>query len=214
MMKVALFDMDGTLLDSMAQWRARAVLYAQSHGIALTDEQLKAVSQMTSFMGAQYVAKVYGLDYDVEEVTKLFMDSMIEAYRTTVTAKPYAKDYLDWLTARGVKRGIATATPRRLALPVLKRLNLLDSLDFVVTTPEERCAKDDPAFFHMMAKRLGVATQECTMYEDALYAMQTARQAGCGVIGVADPTNESMRDQIIACCDRFVYSFSELMTEN
>ena len=101
-------------------------------------------------------------------------------------------------------------TPQELAVRALDRHGLTPYFRFVVGTKEERRGKDDPVFFELTASRLGVTAAECTVFEDALYAMQGAKKAGCRVIGVEDGTNLADREEMIRLCDRVIADYAEL----
>lgn len=209
-MKAAIFDMDGTVLDSMEQWRAQSVLLLERHGIELSDELSASLRQMSGVMAAKLYAKRFGIKLNMQEIMETYLADMERRYMTEILPKPGVGAYLERLEREGVPCCIATATPRPLAERALARHGLLKRFRFVVSTQEERRGKDDPEFFELTASRLGVTATECTVFEDALYAIQGAKKADCTVIGVADPTNLSDREEMKRLCARIIERYAEL----
>ena len=129
---------------------------------------------------------------------------------TPAEAVPGAAAYLKRLRARGVKCVVATATPARLAMIGLNCADLVSDLDFIFSTDMLNLNKSQNEFFERVSQIIGVPKEDCVMFEDSLYAMQGARNAGLGVIGMTDATNTRDREAIRACCDRVIDSFDEL----
>ena len=135
---------------------------------------------------------------------------MEPAYRAGIPLKPGAGAYLKRLRERGIKCVIATATPSRLMMIALNRISLVSDLDYIFSTDMIGGNKSDPAFYDRLCAMIGEKKEDCVMFEDALYAMQGARQAGLGVVGITDDTNERDRAAIIKTCDVVIDSFDEL----
>lgn len=210
-MKAAIFDMDGTLIDSMGAWRALNVSFVRDRGVALTPGEEQALYSMSGTMVVDYVRQRFGLEADFSELLERAKQRMEPVYRAGVPLKPGAGAYLKRLRAQGVKCVVATATPARLALIALNRVSLVTDLDYIFSTDMIGGFKGERAFFDRLCAMIGERNEDCVMFEDALYAMQGARGAGLGVIGVTDPTNASDREAIRAVCDRMIDSYDELV---
>lgn len=210
-MKAAIFDMDGTLIDSMGAWRALNVSFVRDRGVALTSGEEQALYSMSGTMVVDYVRQRFGLEADFSELLERAKQRMEPVYRAGVPLKPGAGAYLKRLRAQGVKCVVATATPARLALIALNRVGLVTDLDYIFSTDMIGGFKGERAFFDRLCAMIGERNEDCVMFEDALYAMQGARGAGLGVIGVTDPTNASDREAIRAVCDRMIDSYDELV---
>lgn len=210
-MKAAIFDMDGTLIDSMGAWRALNVSFVRDRGVALTPGEEQALYSMSGTMVVDYIRQRFGLEADFSELLERAKQRMEPVYRAGVPLKPGAGAYLKRLRAQGVKCVVATATPARLALIALNRVGLVTDLDYIFSTDMIGGFKGERAFFDRLCAMIGERNEDCVMFEDALYAMQGARGAGLGVIGVTDPTNASDREAIRAVCDRMIDSYDELV---
>lgn len=209
-MKAAIFDMDGTLIDSMGEWRKLNISFLTGHGITPTADEEAELYAMSGVMAAAYVRDHFGVDTDYSQLLERSTRMMEPVYRTGVPFKPGAAQYVKRLHERGVKCVVATATPANLALLALNRLGLVSDLDYIFSTDMVGGGKSDPAFYDRLCAMIGEKKEDCVMFEDALYAMRGARAAGLGVIGVTDGTNRHDREAIVALCDRVIDSYDEL----
>lgn len=209
-MKVAIFDMDGTLIDSMNEWRRLNIAFVRDRGIDLTPEQEKELYSMTGMLVVEHIRSRFGIEADFQELLDTALVRMEAAYRNGLPLKPGALSYLRRLRARGVQCVVCTATSSRQALIALNRSGLVPELDAIVTTEMIGGHKGDPAFFDQLCAFLGTGKAGCVMFEDALYAMRGAREAGLGVVGITDSTNVPDRGAMLAVCDRVIDSYDEL----
>ena len=209
-MKAAIFDMDGTLIDSMAQWRRLNVAFVRSHGITPTKAQEEEMFSLTGRKAVDYYKETFGIEADFNDLLKKACSGMIEAYSAGMPLKPGAADYLIRLRTRGVRCVVCSASPSNLVLLALNRMNLVKDLDLIYSTELIGGHKGDPAFYDRLCALIGEKKEDCVMFEDALYAMEGARAAGLGVIGITDDTNAVVRNQMQEICDRVIDSYDEL----
>ena len=209
-MRAAIFDMDGTLIDSMSSWRRLNADYIRSQNIPLTAEQEAELFSLSGMQVIPYYMKRFGVNIDFETLCAMACQRMEAVYAAGLPLKPGAGAYLDRLRARGVKLVLATATPPRQALIALNRMNLVSRLDYIYSTEMIGPGKNQPEFFDKLCALIGERREDCVMFEDSLYAMRGARAAGLGVIGITDATNQRDREDILKTCDRLIDSFDEL----
>lgn len=209
-MKAAIFDMDGTLLDSMGAWRALNVSFLHSIGADPTPEQEMAVYSMTGRAVVDYMRENFGIETDFETLAGRACRMMEDVYAQGVPHKPGAQRYLQRLRARGVKCVLATASPSKLALIAMNKADMVKDMDYIYSTDFVGGHKGDPAFFDRLCAMIGEKKEDCVMFEDALYSMKGARAAGLGVVAITDETNEHDREEILAVCDRLIDSYDEL----
>ena len=209
-MRAAIFDMDGTLIDSMPAWRNLNAEFIRSHGMTLTPEQEQELYSLTGTQVIPYFKEHFGLESDFETLCAMACRSMEPVYAAGLPLKPGAGEYLDRLRARGVKLVVATATPPRQALVALNRMNLVTKLDYIFSAEMLGMSKNQPEFFDRLCALIGERPESCVMFEDALYAMRGARAAGLGVVGITDTTNLHDREAIRQTCDRLIVSYDEL----
>lgn len=209
-MRAAIFDMDGTLIDSMPAWRRLNAEFVRSHGFTPTPEQEQELYALTGMQVIPYFKKHFGVESDFETLCAAACRAMEPVYEAGVPLKPGAGAYLDRLRSRGVKLAVATATPARQALIALNRTGLVSKLDYIFSTEMFDAGKSQPEFFDRLCALIGERNEDCVMFEDAIYAMRGARAAGLGVIGITDTTNLRDREAIRETADRLIDSYDEL----
>lgn len=182
--KYAIFDMDGTLIDSMICWKNLATEYLESKGVThIPADILERIKPMTMTESAELFKQAFGLTGDVAAE----MNAMMEAhYRSDIPLKPGVKAYLQKLHAQGVTMCVASATAEHLMDACLKRLDVRAYFAFLLSCESVGAGKDRPDVYFAAASRLNAAPGDTAVYEDALYAVKTAKQAGFYTIGVYD----------------------------
>lgn len=209
-MKTAIFDMDGTLIDSMTPWRALNVEFVRRQGIEPTAEEIRTMQSLTGRVVVDYYREHFGIETDFASLCVAACEEMLKVYSAGLPLKPGAADYLKRLRARGVRCVVCSASPCNLVLTALNRMNLTADLDLIYSTELIGGSKGDPAFYDRLCALIGEEKENCVMFEDAVYAMRGARAAGLGVIGITDETNVSDREEIATLCDRLIDSYDEL----
>ena len=200
--KYAIFDMDGTLIDSMIFWKNLASEYLSSKGVTQVPEDLpERIKPMTMSESAALFRQEFGLSGDPEAEMNAMMD---DHYRNDILLKSGVREYLQMLRSRGVRMCVASATAEHLMEACLTRLGVRGCFEFLLSCETVGAGKRSPLVYHESAKLLGADPAEIAVYEDALYAVQTAKEAGYYVVGVFDEsasknwkTIENLADEII-----------------
>lgn len=203
--KFAIFDMDGTLIDSMGYWQRLGREYLTGKGVTgdLTDV-LERIKPMTMTESAALFAEEFGLVGTPEELAAEMNGIMETHYRADILLKPGVAEYLAALRADGVRLCVASATAPDLVAACLERLGVLDHFEFLLSCEEVGAGKDKPDVYLAAADRLGAQPGEAAVYEDALYAAQTAKEAGFYTVGVYDPSGEAHWDEMTALADEII----------
>lgn len=209
-MKAAIFDMDGTLLDSMRVWRNLNLNFLRANGVNPTPQQEEDMLNLTGRMAVDYAREHFHVDVTFDQLAEHAVGIIVPFYRSGAPLKPGALSYLKRLRARGVKTVLATATPAKDALMAVNQAGLTPHLDYIFSTEMLGLSKGGPEFYDELCALIGEEKRDCVMFEDALYAMQGARAAGLGVIGITDTTNMHDRAAIHEVCDRVIDSYDEL----
>ena len=186
MIRGAILDADGTLLDSMGAWDVAAANYLARQGVRARPDLQEILFPLTLAECTVYLHESYGLARTPAEIEAEIKEDMRLFYRDRVEAKPGARAFLQKLRARGVKLALATNTARIAITEGLRRTELLPLLDGIYTTAELGLDKHDPAFFHYIRRQMGTETADTWVFEDAVHAAVTAYRAGYPVAGVAD----------------------------
>jgi HAD superfamily hydrolase (TIGR01509 family) len=207
--KAYIFDLDGTLLDSMGVWGQVDVDFLAKRGIALPRDYMDAIASMTFCEAAAYTVKRFSLPDGVEDLMREWNEMAAYAYGHTVKMKPNAKEYLITLRERGAKLAVATSLSAELCAPALRNNGIDNFFDLVCRTDEAGCGKTRPDIFLLTAKKIGVLPQDCLVFEDILAAVKSAKSAGMSVCAVYDNASENDWEQIKSAADYAIVDFHE-----
>ena len=212
--KGAIFDLDGTLLDSMAIWDTVAVDYLRGQGITPNADIYEAVRSMSIQQVCEQFCSVYGVRLNQEQIA-LGINGMVEDfYFNRAPLKPGVREALDRLGARGVALCVATATDRYLVEAALRRTGILPCFGRIFTCTEVGYGKDVPDIFLRALDFLGTSPEETVVFEDALYAVRTAKAAGFRVVALRDPSADKNRRKIMKLADAYYTSFVKWNEDN
>lgn len=205
--KYAIFDADGTLMDSMHIWDTVDSAFLMMRGIKPREE---GVLRKYGFInGIEYLIKNYQLDMTVDEVRNDMMKILEYYYYNVAIAKEGVREFLQKLREKSVRCVVATATDRYLMEPALQRNGLLEYFDAVFTTKEVGISKREPDIYNIARDFLN-ADGNTFIFEDAYYAIDTAKKAGYRVVAIEDYSAKNEREQIKELSDYYVKDYSEI----
>ena len=212
-MRGAIFDMDGTLLDSMWMWRGLDEQILIDNGVPVPEDLGQKIVTMNSQQAAEYLSSNYLPHLEPEKIMENWEEMVWQAYRTVIAPKPLVPEYLRALKARGIKMCIATMTDRPQAETVLRRLGLWDLFEFIITVPEAGKSKHEPDIYFQCCKKLSLDPADCTVFEDAYYAVKTAKAAGFTVCGIYDDTSKLDWPAIERTADIAITDYRQLLEQ-
>lgn len=181
----AIFDMDGTLIDSMWIWERYASRYIRSRGLSPAADLDDAVATFTLAESAAYLAATYRLDGGAERVARELAEGAVALY-DRVTPKAGALAMLEAFRRAGVRMALATMTERPTAERVLSRLGILPYLSHIFTCDEVGALKSSPKIYREALRALGTKREETPVFEDAPFALATAARDGFPTVFVLD----------------------------
>lgn len=184
--KLFIFDMDGTLLDSMEFWQNLGRQYLESKGKAPENNLEKIIESMTLKESASYFKTKYSLEEDVETIIKQVLDFIEDKYLNEIPLKKGVKDFLIKAHSNGYKMCILTTSEKSQAIGALKRTGVLDLFDAIYTDRDFDLSKKNPQIYIKTCEKMGESPSDTVVFEDALYAVESAKKAQCTVIGVYD----------------------------
>ena len=196
----AIFDMDGTILNSMDYWAIVATEFLKSKGI----EPPKGTDRVFLEDGMKQWHKKTCPELPIEDVSRGIYDIMDKYYSENVKIKEGAKEMLESLKNHGVKMCLATATDRGAVERILGRLGILDYFSRIFTSKEVGLGKRYPLIYEKALEYLGTDRETTYVFEDAYYAINTCYQNGFKVVGVYDKNAYVGKDEIKAISDYYL----------
>ena len=210
----AVFDADGTLLDSMQVWRNLGELYLRSRGITPEKGLSAKIWPLSYEQGCEYIREHYCLKESVSEIQR-GISGMIEGfYRNEAALKPGVSDFLEELGRRNIHMVIATSGDRELLNAALIRNGIAGFFDAVFTCNELHTDKHHPEIFRACAEALGLMPEKIAVFEDSLFAIETAKSAGFRVFGVYDASSIHAKQSIIGTADYYINDWRNILNED
>ncbi len=209
--KAAIFDLDGTLIDSMGAWHNADVQFLTRRGLPLEQEYFDHIKAMPFAAAADYTMERYHLDEKPEDVIAEWRGYVQDAYDHTIPPKDGALEYLAYLKTRGTKIALATSSERTLCEGALRRLGIDKYADVLTFTHEAARPKNFPDVYLLAAERLGASVDETAVYEDAIIGVRSAKSGGFFTVAVYDDASAHNWDEMSLIADRAVRDLRELM---
>ena len=209
--KAAIFDLDGTLVDSMMVWQQIDIDYLKRNGHELPIDLRNDIIHLNFKQTAEYFKDRFELKDSIDTILSHWNDMAFEYYSNKVKLKDGVKEFLDSLKAKNIKIGLATSNSNELLEVCLKANNIYDYFDSITTTGETKKGKDSPDVYLLAAKRLQTSPDKCIVFEDILPAIKSAKAAGMKVVAVKDEFSIDAKEAIINESDKYISSFFELI---
>lgn len=211
MKKVHIFDLDGTLIDSMTHYPRAMLRVLNEEGVAYPDNVINIITPLGYRGAAEYFMTLGVKASCPEEIMKRVESYLVDDYTYRIMLKPFVKEYVEELKKNGCKLYVLTASPHVSTDPCLKRNGLFELFDRVWSSDDFSCTKAEKQIYLDAAERIGCSVSDIVFYDDNFIALQTAKSAGISTVGVYDPASDDFKDQIVALVDRYVNTFEELM---
>ncbi|EHO86717.1 hypothetical protein HMPREF0380_00376 [Eubacterium infirmum F0142] len=210
--KAAIFDADGTLLDSMGQWNLVPYKYVKSLGVAADENIAEKLFTMTISEAAEFIIDEYKLSVTVEEAVE-GMDAIIrEFYKNDVKLKDGAGELLEFFKSRGIPMVIGTSTDRDCIEVGLERTGISAYFDRIYTSTEVGKSKEKPDLFIQAMEFMESSPDETIVFEDGLYSLRTAAALGMKTVGIFDEVSLSNQKELKELADLYVDEGESLAT--
>ena len=205
--KGAIFDLDGTLVDSMGVWHRIDDEFLGRRGLPADESYKQAVKTMKYETAAHYTIERYGLSETSEEVMAEWDSMALHEYRYNIKCKPGAAEFLNELKKRGIKIALATVSHRALLEAVLKGNHIFELFDVLTDVSQVSRGKEEPDLYWFAAKQMELEPEECIVFEDVLLGIDSAKRGGFYTCGVKDHSSYAEELEIRRLANSFVENF-------
>lgn len=206
-----IFDLDGTLIDSMWIWRAIDIDFLGRRDIELPDDLQKAIEGMSFTETAKYVKDRFSLNESLDEIKKEWNDSAYDYYKNKIKLKENVKQLLEKLKSEGKIIGIGTSNSRVLVELVIKSCGIEKYFDTVVTSCDVNKGKPSPDVFLKVAKTLNIKPEKCLVFEDTYAGVQAAISANMDCFAIYDKIASESEEEIIKTATKYLQSYDEII---
>lgn len=214
--QAVIFDLDGTLVDSMWVWKKIDDDFIKDNQLNISSEELmEDVAHFSFTEVAEHFKRKYGLTQSVAEIKAGWQQAAEREYSSNVYLKAGAKHFLERLKEKGIRLAVATSNSRHLLTICLVANGILDYFDALVTTDETQAkSKSEPDVYLLAADKLGVAPENCVVFEDIPHAMRGAKRAGMRVVAVSDAHTATIPEELEEICELLIEDFTALAQEH
>lgn len=208
--KAVLFDMDGTLIDSMGVWKEIDMNYLEKYNLPMYEDLQRDISGMSFIQTAHYFKEKYKILESVEEIMETWNAMAFDKYATEVELKPGAFLFLKELRKKGIKTAICTSNSRYLTDTVLKAQKIQDYIDLILTAKEVPNGKPAPDIYQRASEILKVPAEKCLVFEDVYMGVLAGKNANMKVCAVEDPHSVYEQNAIRKEADFFIRNYDQI----
>ena len=205
-----IFDMDGTLVDSMGIWEKIDRKFFAERNIPYQEDFQLQIAGKSIFETAEYFKKILSLSEDENELAEIWNEMAIEEYKYNIPMKPGAISLLKFLKSKNVKLGLATSNSRRLVEACFEHHSLYDYIEVVVTADEVSHGKPEPDVYLKACELLNSNPEESLVFEDILQGIMAGKNAGMSVCCIKDDSSKYTVDKNKELSDYYINSFYDI----
>ncbi len=208
--RAVIFDLDGTLVDSMWMWKAIDIEYLGRFGIEVPKTLQADIAGMSFSETAVYFKETFHIPDSLESIKAAWNEMAYDKYTHEVPLKPGALSFLKRLKAKGIRTGIATSNSKELVEAAVKALGIEDYLDEIHTSCEVAKGKPAPDIYLLVAEYLGIDPKQCLVFEDIPEGIMAGKKAGMQVCAVEDDFSLPQTDEKKKLADYYIASYDEV----
>lgn len=206
-----LFDLDGTLVDSMWMWADIDREYLARFDKTFYPELQREIEGMNINETAVFFKERFDIPRTVEEMIRDWVEMSYSKYRDEVCLKPYTAEFLRFLKEHDIKIGIATSNAEKMVRACLESNSIIKYFDTIVTADDVERGKPSPDVYLHAANILGSRPEECIVFEDVPAGILAGKAAGMETIAVYDEFSEMLYEEKLKLADHYITDYSELL---
>ena len=208
--KAVIFDLDGTLVDSMWMWKAIDIEYLGKFGIDLPPTLQKDIEGKSFSETAVYFKETFQIPDSLEKIKSDWNQMAYEKYTKEVPLKRGAKEFLDYCKSKKIKLGIATSNSRELVESTIDALKIREYFDYIMTSCDVAKGKPAPDVYLETAKILEVEPCECLVFEDIEMGILAGKNAGMEVCAVEDEFSMNQTEEKKRLADYYIKDYFDI----
>ncbi|MCT4563590.1 MAG: HAD family phosphatase [Maledivibacter sp.] len=205
--KAVIFDLDGTIVDSMWIWREIDIKYLAKRGIELPQGLQKDIEGMSFTETAMYFKRTFNISDPIEEIKEEWNTMAFDFYRNKIQLKNGVLDFIELVKSMDIKLGLGTSNSRELASAVLKKHDIYKYFDTIRTSCEVEKGKPHPDVFLKVAEDLNVRPDDCLVFEDTYAGVLAAKRAGMNVIAISDELSLPYKKEICDLAEDYIENY-------
>lgn len=208
--KGVIFDLDGTILDSLHIWDKINKEFFINLKMCMPEDYIKNISSMTPLETAIYTREICNIEDEPEELLQVWQEMALKEYRSNIKLKPGVSEYLEFLKENNIKMAVVTMCNPNLYKPCLKKHGIDDFFDIIVDADVFAGNKNSPDIFLECADKMNLQASEIIVFEDIIQAIKSAKQAGMKVYAVYEKHSREDFKEIIKESDEYISDFREM----
>ena len=205
-----IFDLDGTILDSMHIWSDIGLLFLKNKGIEAPEGIEDEFVKMSMVQAAEYYIKNIDPSATVMDIVNEVNSLVQDFYFNEVIKKEGVEKFLEFLKDKNVKMCVATATDKHLVEKALERNGIREYFSEIFTCGSVGAGKDTPVIYDEALKHLGTPKELTYVFEDALYAIETANKAGYNIVGISDVSEKADPEDVKKLCKYYINKYEDI----
>lgn len=209
--KACIFDLDGTVIDSMWVWGSIDYEYLKKYGYEVPSDMKEDIEGASIREVAVYFKNRFGIEDSIEKIMNDWNDMAIEKYSTSVPLKPHIKEFFQYLKEKNIKIGLSTSNSRVLAEAALKHHNVLDYFDGISAGCSDIKGKPEPDVYLLTASILSVEPEYCLVFEDLCKGIIAGKRAGMKTVAVKDDYSDYQLSEKIEMADYYIEDYLEVI---
>ncbi len=211
--KAVIFDLDGSLVDSMWIWRQIDIEYLGRYGIELPENLQKEIEGMSFYQTAVYFKNRFDIKEPIEEIMDIWNAMAEDKYLHDVKLKTGAREFLDYCRCNNILLGVATSNSRELVTHFMRANELEDYFTCIMTGSEVTNGKPAPDIYIKVSEELKVKPADCLVFEDIVPGIMAGKNAGMVVCAVYDEYSAKETEEKKALADYYIQNYNNIFMQ-